>query len=220
MRENVQGVVVANVRLYAQILVVKFVKLPVALVAQVHVKDYVLSVVPVVLILRNKMKKSIIILVCVLFCITEEGQEHCVLETRFRNPVDTTIFHRQPTLLLFVHSKCNHGRLCPTMRMQESLEKDSLQIRKRRGIKLYVVYPSYNVEDIKTFDSFNPVLSEVVFYTAQKHKGSFHEGNATPYIVLYDGNGNAFTRLGGTYEDLCELIETKIASLCPVCNGR
>lgn len=104
--------------------------------------------------------------------------------------------------------------------MQEALEKDSLQIRKGRGIKLYVIYPIYKVEDIKTFDFFNPVLSEVVFYTETKHKGSFSEGNSTPYVVLYDGKGNIFTRLGGTYEDLCELIETKITTrICPGCNG-
>lgn len=166
------------------------------------------------------MKKLIIIFWCFLVCLKMVAQENYVLETRYRNPIDTTDFHSKPTLLLFVHSKCN-SRQCATLRMQEALEKDSLGIRKERGIKLYVIYPTYKKEDIRMFDFYNPVFAEVAFYTDYKYKGIFSDGNSTPFAVLYDGKGNVFTRLGGTYEDIYKLMETKISSrICPVCNGK
>lgn len=170
--------------------------------------------------LQNKMKRLFVIFGSILACLNIFGQEDYVLETRFRNPVDTTKFHTNPTLLLFVHSQCHHEHQCATTRMQKALEEDSLQIRKERGIKLYVVYPTYKKEDIKMFDSYNPVLSEVVFYTDTKYKGIFSEGNLTPFAILYDGKGNVFTRLGGTYEDLCEWMKTKVFSrICCVWGG-
>lgn len=122
-------------------------------------------------------------------CLNILGQEDYVLETRFRNPVDTTNFHDSPTILLFVHSKCSHGYSCATSQMQKAMEEDSLQIREERGIKLYVVYPKYNEEDIKVFDSHNPILSEVIFYTDTKYRGSFSDGNLTPFVVFMMGKG-------------------------------
>lgn len=169
------------------------------------------------------MKKFLIILLYVCVSLNIAGQRNDVFENRFRNPIDTTTFHTSPTILLFVHSQCGNGHLCATTRMQKALEKDSLQIRKERAIKLYVVYPKcYDIQDINTFDTFNPVNTEVVFYTDTKYKGVFSEGNSTPYAVIYDGNGNIFKGLWGTYEKLCEFIKSKIPIKirnCPKCKG-
>lgn len=97
------------------------------------------------------MKKFLIILLYVCVSLNIAGQRNDVLENRFRNPIDTTTFHTRPTILLFVHSQCGNGHLCATTRMQKALEKDSLQIRKERAIKLYVVYPKcYDIQDINT----------------------------------------------------------------------
>lgn len=197
----------------ALVLVQKNVLLLVVISALGHVVDYVLLAVQVVHILQNNMKKALFMLVYILVGLNMSGQENYALETRFRNPVDTVKFSRNPTCLLFVHSH-SKGHLCPTSRMQQALEKDSLQIRKERGIKLYVIYPSYKEDDIRMFDYYNPVLSEVAFYTDRKYKGSFSEGTSTPFVVLYDGKGNVFTKSGGTYEELCELIKTKIPRIC------
>lgn len=68
------------------------------------------------------------------------GRESYPLETRFRNPIDIDSFSKYPTMLLFVHSKCKNGYLCPTKKMQKALENDSLGFRKKYGIKLYVIY--------------------------------------------------------------------------------
>lgn len=157
------------------------------------------------------MKKFVITLLSIFVCLNMAGQENYVLETRYRNPVDTTNFHSKPTLLLFVHSKCDNSQ-CATSRMQKALETDSLNIRKEWGIKLYVIYPNYNENDLEMFDSYMPVLAEIAFYTDTKYKGAFSDENSTPFVVLYDGKGNTFTRLGGTYEDLCEFIKRKVSS--------
>ena len=157
------------------------------------------------------MKKFLTVLLYICVCLNIAGQDNYVFENRFRNPVDTMTFYTRPTILLFVHSKCGHGHLCPTTRIQKALEEDSLQIRKERGIKLYVVFPKcYDINDVNTFDSFNPVNAEVVFYTDTKYKGTFSEGNTTPYTVFYDRNGNVSKGLCTTYEKLCELITVKM----------
>lgn len=76
----------------------------------------------------------------------------------------------------------------------------------------YVIYPNYNENDLEMFDSYTPVLAEVAFYTDIKYKGAFSDGKSTPFVVLYDGKGNTFTRLGGTYRDLCEFIKREVPS--------
>ncbi len=150
------------------------------------------------------------LLLSVLFCWVVTAlyaQENYVLETRFRNPVDTTKFKESPTLLLFVHSKCQHGHLCPTTRMQKALETDSLGFRRELGMKLYVIYPKYSSDDIQTFDSFMPTDKTVVaFYTKPYYKGTFYEGNTTPYVVFYDGRGHVRTKIGGTIVELKDSI--------------
>ncbi|MGN0229210.1 MAG: hypothetical protein ACI4BH_05305 [Muribaculaceae bacterium] len=166
------------------------------------------------------MKKVLIIFLYVCVSLNIAGQENYVFENRFRNPVDTMTFHTRPTLLLFVHSTCGHGHLCATTRIQKALEEDSLKIRKERGIKLYVVYPKcYDKNDINTFDTFNPVNAEVVFYTDAKYKGSFSEGNETPFVVLYDEKEYVHKRQVGTYKDLADWIDIYIHRLCQFCKG-
>lgn len=150
------------------------------------------------------------------------GQENYVLETRFRNPIDTAKFNESPTLLLFVHSKCQHEHLCPTMRMQKALEYDSLGLRFRLHISLYVIYNYYSEKDIKEFESFSPQRkAEVAFYTNAKYKGTFGDGAETPYMVFYDGKGNRWSKTGGTYEELRDSIyRWKLNYVrCPVCKG-
>lgn len=200
-----------NVHLLAQNHVAKVAKHLVVQAVQEHVGDCVTLFVLVVLMLQDNMKKFVTTLWSILVCLNMAGQENYVLETRYRNSIDTTRFHSKPTLLLFVHSKCGN-RQCATSRMQKALEKDSLNIRKERGIKLYVIYPNYNENDLEMFDSYTPILAEVAFYTDIKYKGAFSDGNSTPFVVLYDGKGNTFTRLGGTYRDLCEFIKRKVPS--------
>lgn len=166
------------------------------------------------------MKKYITLLLYICVSLNIAGQDNCVFENRFRNPVDTMTFYTCPTILLFVHSKCGHEHLCPTTRMQKALEEDSLQIRKERGIKLYVAYPNYyNTNDINTFDAFNPINAEVVFYTDRQYNGIFSEGNITPFIVLFDKSGNVHKWQGGTYKDLADWIGMYIHRICPSCNG-
>lgn len=84
MKGNVQGVVM-SVRLHAQnpvqAPVIKVVKELVIELVTVHVKDCVLSVVQVVLILQNKMKKFIVLYLCVLACINMAGQEDLYWKT-------------------------------------------------------------------------------------------------------------------------------------------
>lgn len=158
------------------------------------------------------MKKvlCILLLICVpVLAIAQRNDEDYVLETRYRNPIDTTTFCKMPTMLLFVHSKCNQGYRCATIRMQEALEKDSLGIRSQYGIRLYVIYPRYSDKDIQTFDSFSPINAKVAFYTEGKYWGTFKEGTTTPYIILYDGKGHMVTKTGGTIEEVKDLVTTQ-----------
>lgn len=166
------------------------------------------------------MEKFLTILLFFCACLDIAGQDNYVFENRFRNPVDTMTFYTRPTILLFVHSKCSHEHLCPTTRIQKALEEDSLKIRKERGIKLYVVYPKYyDTSDINTFDTFNPINAEVLFYTDMRYKGVFSEGNTTPFIVLYDKKGNVHKRQGCTYKDLVDWISIYILRPCSFCKG-
>ena len=135
------------------------------------------------------------------------GVEKYILESRYRNPIDTSKFKDAPTMLVFVHSKCEHGGMCPTLRMQKALESDALGFRGKYGIKLYVIYPSYSTYDIETFDSFSPIgATRIAFYTDSQYYGSFNEGNNTPYVVYYDGKGHVYTKKGGTIEELNDSI--------------
>lgn len=166
--------------------------------------------------------KSLLLLIVTYIPILLWGQEKYVLETRYRNPIDTVKFHESPTMLLFVHSKCQSA-LCSTTKMQMALERDSLGFRTKYGINLYVVYPKYSQSDIATFDSFSPVKGTfVAFYTSLNHRKTFHEGNITPHIVFYDGKGHVYSKIGGTIEDLNDSVCNKwryINKKCPVCKG-
>ena len=170
------------------------------------------------------MKKGFVLSIMCWLTICVWGQEDYVLETRYRNPVDTMKFQEQPTILLFVHTKCQHGHLCPTTRMQKALESDSLGFRKKYNIKLYVIYPSIVSQyDINVFDSFSPTEdAQVAFYTKSDYKGVFQEGSTTPYIIFYDGKGHIHTKTGGTIEELKDSVENTWRferGQCPVCHG-
>lgn len=178
----------------------------------------------IALILQNKKAmKALLILLFSCLSMLSWGQEDYVLETRFRNPIDTAAFSKNPTMLLFVHSQCKEGRMCPTMKMQKALESDSLGFRSKYGIKLYVIYPKYSEADINTFDSFAPQNATVAFYTSKKYEGTFSEKAMTPYIVFYDGKGHLHKKEGGTIEELNDSINTewryKKYGICPRCNG-
>lgn len=198
----------------------------VALVVIVLVSVCAVLAVPDVFTLQNKqqMRKILLFIVTCICSACVMGQEDYVLETRFRNPVDTAKFHESPTMLLFVHSKCQHGHLCPTTRMQRALETDSLGFRSKFGIKLYVIYPEYSQYDINTFDSFSPAENTVVaFYVKRTHKGTFHESGSTPHIVFYDGNNHIRTKIGGNVEELKDSVCNKWRGeqrICRRCWGR
>ena len=148
-------------------------------------------------------------IICVMLVVVSSimGGEKYILESRYRNPIDTSNFKETPTMLVFVHSKCEHGGMCATLRMQKALESDALGFRDKYGIKLYVIYPSYSKSDIETFDSFSPTdATKIAFYTDSRYYGSFNEGRSTPYVIYYDGKGNIYTKLGGTIEELNDSI--------------
>lgn len=151
------------------------------------------------------------------------GQENYPLETRFRNPVDVDSFSKSPTMLLFVHPKCQSEHMCPTARMQKALECDSLGFRVKYGIKLFVICPKYSLVDERQYDNFSPTNSELIFYTAPKFYGTFQEGTTTPHIVFYDGKGHMQSMTGGTIEELKDSLELKWRLgediPCPVCKG-
>lgn len=172
--------------------------------------------------LRDNNMKSLLLFIVSCIPVILWGQEKYVLETRYRNPVDTVKFHEDPTMLLFVHSKCQ-SRSCATTRMQIALERDSLGFRARFGIKLYVIYPKYSQSDIDAFDTFSPTENAVVaFYTSLNHKNTFYEGNTTPHVVFYDGKGHVYSKTGGTIEELNDSVYNKWRysyEKCPVCKG-
>lgn len=166
-----------------------------------------------------RMKKLQILIVLLLCCLNCKGQSSYFLETRYRNPVDTTnIIHSNiSSIMLFVHSKCGHG--CPTQRMQTLLELDSCNIRKEYGLKLYVVYPSFSAKDISDFDSHKATNSEILFI-ADELENFYGYNKTTPYVILFCGNGKVLTFSQGTYDELVKLIETYIHRVpCPLCRG-
>lgn len=167
-----------------------------------------------------KAKKLQIIIALLLCCLNCRGQNTYFLETRYRNPVDTTrIIHSTiPSLMLFVHSKCGHS--CATQRMQAFLELDSCKIRKKYGLKLYVVYPSFSAKDISDFDSHKTNNSEILFI-ANKMDNFYGYNKTTPYVILFCGNGKVLTFSHGSYKDLVKFIEKNIHSVpSPLCQGR
>ena len=148
------------------------------------------------------------------------GQEDYILETRLHQPIDIAAFSKEPTMLLFVHSQCEEGHLCPILKMQKALESDSLGFRSKYGIKLYVIYPKYSEADINIFDSFVPQNATVAFYTSRKYEGTFSEKSTTPYIVFYDGKGHIHTKEGGTIEELNNSVNREWrCKKCPKCKG-
>lgn len=164
--------------------------------------------------------KTLLILLFSCLSMLSWGQEDYVLETRFRNPIDTAAFSKNPTMLLFVHSQCKEGHMCSTMKMQKALESDSLGFRSKYGIKLYVVYREYSKADINTFDSFAPQNATVAFYTSRKYEGTFSEKSVTPYIVFYDGNGHIHKKEGGIIEELNNSVNREWRyKKCPRCHG-
>lgn len=168
------------------------------------------------------MKSLHILIALLLCCLNCIGQNSYFLETRYRNPVDTArIIHQSnPSVMLFVHSKCRHRHMCMTQRMLEDLALDSCEIRKEYGLKLYVVYPSFSAKDISDFDSHKATNSEILFI-ADKLDTFYGYKGATPYVILFCGNGKVLTFPHGTYEELVKFIETNIHSIsCPLCRGR
>lgn len=164
----------------------------------------------------KKLQILIVLFLCCLNCI---GQNTYFLETRYRNPVDTTrIIHSDiPSLMLFVHSKHEHG--CPTQRMQALLELDSCNIREEYGLKLYVVYPSFSARDIRDFDSHKATNSEILF-VADELENFYGYNKTTPYVILFCGNGKVLPFSHGTHEELVKFIETNVHRVpCPLCKG-
>ncbi len=151
------------------------------------------------------------------------SQENYVLESRYRNPIDTSVFANKPTMMLFVHPKCKNGNMCPTARMQKALENDTLGFRSQFGIRLLVVYPKYSENDIKDFDSFEPRDAKVCFYTYSKYRGAWGEEETTPFIIFYDGKGHIRSKTGGSIEELKDSVCNVwryFYKKCPVCHGK
>lgn len=165
------------------------------------------------------MRIILAVLITILLPLSSFSQDDCSFETYYRNPVDATKFvlSGKPTIMLFVHTKCGHS--CPTQKMQEALEIDSCAIRKGFGIKLYVVYPSYSTENIQDFNSYKPKNAEVLFWI-NKPKEFYGFRNTTPYIIVFNGEGQSWMQEGGTYEDFVNLVKTNIKDVkCSACNG-
>lgn len=164
------------------------------------------------LMIQSEMEKLLFIISLTLMCIPIYGQENYILENKFRNPVDTSTFHKQPTILLFTHPRYKNCGGCPTFAMQKAFEVDNLGIRVKRKIKLYVIYiwgTLYNHKCIEEFEALKPVNADILFYTDTKFEGTFSE-RYTPYLRLYDGKGNVYTELGKDYEDVCNKIKELI----------
>lgn len=167
-----------------------------------------------------KLKTLNILIVFFLCCLNCIGQNTYFLETIYRNPVDTTriIHSSNPSVMLFVHSKCEHK--CITQRMQEALELDSCDIRKKYGLELYVVYPSYSEKAISDFEARKALNSEILFIADNLENFYGYKGT-TPYVILFCGYGKVLTFSHGTYEELVKFIETNIHRVpCHLCGGR
>lgn len=144
-----------------------------------------------------------------IFSFAQKADEDYILETKYRNPIDTTDISncKTPCMVLFVHS--THANCyCATEKMLKALSEDSLHIRKKKNIKLYVIYPCYSEKDIRNFESYCPKNAIVAFDTNQEYFRNFSQRFITPYIVFYDGKGNHWTKEGGTYGDLILCVES------------
>ena len=157
------------------------------------------------------MKKvSCFILIHFLLFTTAFAQElkdSIVLENRYYNPIDTTVFAKGPSpcIVLFVHSSLGTGVecTCASGRMRKALQTDSLGLREENNIKLYVVYPSdHKPDDIEEFDSCSSKNSILAFDVNRVYKIKLW-----PYMIFYDGKGGRWTQEGGTYSSLKESIE-------------
>lgn len=152
--------------------------------------------------------KKYFISICLIFNIllsaAQNVDDSYVLETKYRNPIDTTNISRgeTPCMVLFVHSTHENCHKCATSKMLEALAKDSLGLREQWNIKLYVVYPYYSDRDIKMFEHYQAKNSILAFDYDGKYRKTFNNGYNTPFIVLYNGKGHCWTRLGGTYDTL------------------
>ena len=157
----------------------------------------------------------------------QNADDITILETRFRNPIDTLTISKgkNPSIVLFVHSNCKKHN-CATGKMLKALGKDSLDLRKNNNIKLFVVYPIYSKRDIAEFDSFNPQNATVAFDINRQYRASFSgDPNTTPFIVVFNGKGDNVIQNGGTYKDLYDTVVSFLKSevsliLCEACNGK
>ena len=166
--------------------------------------------------------KRLLVIFLSFWTISLMGQieEDYCLETEMRNPIDTSAFRMEKTILLFVHS-CDQNDACPTRKMQQAFETDSLGIRNELGIQLYVIYPHYSSENIKEFYSFTPNNVSIAFYTNEKYRGVFGENKEiTPCVVFFDGKGHSHIKEGGTYADIYSLLKGKWRYMyCSRCYG-
>ena len=161
----------------------------------------------------NRPIITICLAVISLFSIAQDIEDDYILETKYRNPIDTAKISNgeSPYLLLFVHNA--HGECnCATRNIHKALSRDSLGLRAKNNIKLYVVYPRYSEKNIQEFESFNGRNVVLAFDFQGKYRRSFlREGNTTPFIVLFDGKGNKWTHLGGSFEKVKGFIENSLS---------
>lgn len=156
------------------------------------------------------MKRLISILLILISCTTlaQSTDDMTVLETRFRNPLDTLTISmgKHPSIVLFVHPNCKKHN-CATEKMLKALAQDSLDLRKNNDIKLFVVYPIYSRIDIAEFDSFNPQNATIAFDINRQYRESFSGApNTTPFVVVFNGKGDKVIQNGGTYTDLYDKV--------------
>lgn len=152
----------------------------------------------------SKYLISICLIFNVLISVAQNMDDSYILETKYRNPIDTADISRgrTPCMVLFVHPTHENCHKCATSRMLEALAKDSLGLREQWNIKLYVIYPHYSKRDIKTFEHYQAKNTILAFDYEGKYRKTFDSGNTTPFIALYDGKGHCWTILGGTYDTL------------------
>lgn len=153
------------------------------------------------------MRKRIILLLFFYpyMAYTQNISDTTILETRFRNPIDTVTISvgKHPSIVLFVHSNCRNNN-CSTGQLLKALCEDSLDLRKNNNIKLYVVYPNeYSKMDVDEFDSYSPENAVVAFDIGGTYRRKFGFNiNVTPFVVIFDGKGNKIVQEGGTYKKI------------------
>ncbi len=155
------------------------------------------------------MNKLISILLITSYtAFAQNDSDITILETRFRNPIDTSIISKgkNPSIVLFVHPNCRKHN-CATGKMLKALGQDSLDLRKSNDIKLFVVYPQYSRIDIAEFDSLNPKNATVAFDINRQYRVSFSgNSNTTPFVVVFNGKGDSIIQNGGTYTELFDTV--------------